>query len=355
MRKPTDLTKAFQWWRDAVEGNFGPVHDGHPQCGYYRMRKGKEDGSWVPVEFALEQPIDKETGELTGDERMRCYVGTAKDRRERDANEVWTWCSKHPVTFEEFTQAHDTGSWPDDPPKPKEPGFLESLTPGIGHNQPDDPVEALRVELLGETEIAEKFLAEEIKTHTQANKIGPWAKRLISIKNRANDARKFEKQPHTDAGRAVDAKWNPIIDEAAALVIKLKKHVEPFLLAEQQKEKARAAQAAEEAEKLRQQSEQAAQMGGEMGQAAAVELSRQAAAKEEAARPRNASAGRTGAKVHLRTEKRAKVVDYKAAACAMLDMEHDELKEKIDQLVQRAVKAGVKLAGVEVEEVSKAA
>ena len=88
----------------------------------------------------------------------------------------------------------------------------------------------------------------------------------------------------------------------------------------------------------------------EEAKAAALKAAQEA---EKAAEVKNASAGRTGARVSIRTEKRAKVVDYHAAAKALVDANHKDMLATIDQLAQRAVKAGVPLAGVEVETVEK--
>lgn len=80
---------------------------------------------------------------------------------------------------------------------------------------------------------------------------------------------------------------------------------------------------------------------------------RQAQEAEKAAEVRNAQAGRTGAKVSLRTEKRAKIVDFDA--CLLALKERAEVKELIQSLANRAVKSGFSLPGVEVETIEKVA
>ena len=45
------------YWQNALSGNFGAVHENDPQCGYYRMRKGR-GGPWVPVAIWLEGQDD---------------------------------------------------------------------------------------------------------------------------------------------------------------------------------------------------------------------------------------------------------------------------------------------------------
>ena len=70
------LPNSYSWWRQALLGHFGPIHENDPQPGYYRMRKGR-GGRWVPA--AIWEDKDKSC--------LSCLV----DCVERDAFEVWTW------------------------------------------------------------------------------------------------------------------------------------------------------------------------------------------------------------------------------------------------------------------------
>jgi hypothetical protein len=55
-------------------------------------------GPFVPVKIFLEQQIDPETGELLGDEVMRCEV----DGKRRVPEEEWTWVADNPISEEDF-------------------------------------------------------------------------------------------------------------------------------------------------------------------------------------------------------------------------------------------------------------
>lgn len=95
MRQPTPLRDQYRWYQAALRGDRPEIHDGEPQAGCFRMRMVK-DGPFVPVLIWLEQQIDPETGELTGDEVLRCTV----DGHHTDPVQVWTRC--RPITVSMF-------------------------------------------------------------------------------------------------------------------------------------------------------------------------------------------------------------------------------------------------------------
>jgi len=131
-----------------------------------------------------------------------------------------------------------------------------------------------------------------------------------------------------------------------------------FLLDQQRKERERQEAARREEERLRREAEEAAKAAApddSEAQAEAERLQREAEAKAKEAEARNSQAGRPGAKVALRTFVSARVTDYEAAASALLKMNHADLKACIDQLANRAIRAGVDLAGVEKIEEQRAA
>lgn len=313
----------WQWWQNALRGDIGDVHDGYPQQGYYRTKRGDpvaiwqdDAGNWLAYE----------------------------DRREVDAQDVWTWCCQNPVTYEAYNHRLENGSWPDEPPKVP--------PPPMGHNSSaGDPFVDLSQEFAGEAELATEFLASPVETKEQADKAAVWSKRIAEISKKADNERKAEKQPHLDASRAVDDKWRDIIDGSKDFVARLKKHVEPFLIAERRKEQERQRKAQEEAERLRKQAEEAAQEAADDEKA---KLLQQAEEAEKAAVAKNASAGRTGAKVSIRVEKVGVVTDYEKAAAALVAIKHRDMIETIDKLAQRAAKSGMPFDGMEIKEVEKA-
>lgn len=95
-RAPTSPRVAYAWHRDAMAGKNPPItHE--PHCGWFR-RKLIKGGPFVPCRIFLEQPVDPETGELLGDEVMRCEVAGKR----RPPDEEWTWLADKPISREEY-------------------------------------------------------------------------------------------------------------------------------------------------------------------------------------------------------------------------------------------------------------
>jgi hypothetical protein len=94
IRQPTPLADLYAWHRAAIAGHGPSVHEGLPECGWYRTRLVK-GGPWVAVEIKVEREIDPESGELAGPERL---VAIADGMRRR-ADSIWTFLT--PITREE--------------------------------------------------------------------------------------------------------------------------------------------------------------------------------------------------------------------------------------------------------------
>lgn len=331
------VVNRWAWWIDALNGKFGPIHDGDPQQGYYRVRR--KDCPWEPV--AIWQ--DEDTG------AWLAY----RDGKEVRADDIWSWCCRNPISFEAYEKAM-AGSGFDDEPK---------QAAGIGDNSGEaDPFDALRIEYLGEKELAEEFMKQKVTTQAQADKVAIWAKRLTTIKTKAEGLHKVEKQPHLDAGRTVDDKWRELKTEPDELSKRLKAHIKSFLQEQIRAEEDRQRKAREEADRLRRAAEQAAreeQQRAEEGNPdgsllkEADRLREQAREAEQEAEARKVNAGRTGARVSMRTVKVGVVTDYGKAAAALVAMKHKDLLTEIDRLAQRAATAGMPFDGMEVREDEK--
>ncbi|ASS53113.1 hypothetical protein E0H39_03160 [Rhizobium leguminosarum bv. viciae] len=330
----------WTWWQNALAGTIGPIHDGDPQQGYYRTRF--KDKPWEPVAIWFE---DGKWHAMRGD-------------RQVDASDIWTWCCRNPITYEAYTKAIEGAGWDDEPE-----------APAIGHNLPSDPFEALQIEFAAEREQAEAFMKKPITTQAEADRAAIWSKRLSTIAKKATDLHKVEKQPHLDAGRNVDNKWRELKEEPDAISKKLKRHMDAFLQEEARKERERQAAARLEADRIQREAD-AARVAAEKAaakndnDAAAVaaqnnaiaeaeRLAAQAAQAERDAQARNASAGRTGAKVSLRTFVFAEITDFDALLMALKD--RAEIKEVVETLANRAARSGVKLAGMAIRSEQRAA
>lgn len=322
-----------------------PVHDGHPQPGFYRMPEGKD---MIPVAIWRNRE-----GKIIA---KRGFQIVPK------ADEIWTWCCRNPVSEKSYRDVMDGGAWPDDPPAKKEPAkqVATKAEPQqepalIGHNMPDDPFEALKLEYQGELEIAKELLASPVKDSDHADKIANFSKRVSAISNKADNLFKVEKQPFLDGGRAVDDKWRELREDAKALSAKLKRHIDDWLAEQRRAEAERQRKAEEEAAAARRAAEEAERKAlqearsedeARIAQEKADRLKREAEAAEREAKARPVQAGRTGSKVSLRTFKTAKIVDIEKALMHLKD--HEKVREIVQILANAAARSDIALPGCEV-------
>lgn len=331
------IVEPWAWWRAALAnpseiGKSLSIHDGAPEQGYYRTRfKGQP---WEPVAIWCE------------DNKWFAY----RNGREVQADEIWTFACKNPVTYEAYQAAIEGKGWADEPTEAKAI---------VGHNSGDlDPFEALRSEYLGEQELANEFLSQPADTQAKVDKLAIWSKRLTAIKTKAEAQHKIEKQPHLDAGRAVDDKWRDLKTEPEELAKRLKAHCQPFMVAQKRAEEERARKAAEEAAALRRQAEaeyRAAQDAINKATDADIERAHRdnllrVQEAERAAEVQNASAGRTGAKVSIRVENVGYVTDYAKAAAALVAMKHPDMLAEIERLAKAAGRKNFPFDGMEIRE-----
>lgn len=86
MRQPSPMAALYAWHRAALAGDAPPVHEGLPECGWYRTKLVR-GGPHVPVEIKVEREICPESGELLGPERLVAVV----DGMRRDPASIWTF------------------------------------------------------------------------------------------------------------------------------------------------------------------------------------------------------------------------------------------------------------------------
>lgn len=324
--KPT-----YDYWQNALAGNFGPVHDGDPQPGFYRKRTGKAAG-YVPVAI-WEQ-----------DGRILALV----DGKEVDAAEIWSFVCQYPI-LEEWYRARMVGqAWPDE-----SAAVTASLKPPpSGHNNPPtDEAEILKDQI----DAASAGVAEyaEITSDETAAKAQSLRSRLLELSGSADKLREDRKRPHLEAGKEIDGKFMPLVklakNGADAIRAALGAH-ETRKAREAERLRREAEEARQKAERERAEAEAAARTAEAAGQPAPrvpepVPEPPAPAPVPEAATNIRGAYGRAAA---VKVVKVAKVVDQDKAYLAMRT--HKELVELIAKLAQRAATAGVSVDGVEVTE-----
>jgi hypothetical protein len=280
----------YTWWREALEGRVGPIHENEPQCGYYRIRD-------TPVAIWR----DEKGGLLA-------ISGDIAD----DPYELWVHAAKHPVSYEHYLRASQSGEWP-------EHVHIEFTGSNFA---PED--EAIRDEL---DAVQKAFIAwvvdiKSITTQEQADKAATFAARFADIEKRAEKAHKSEKEPHLEAGRVVDRKWKTLIAKANVEKANVKDAIGAFLKAEETKRIEAAAKAPE----------------------AVV------------AAPVKAG-GMSARTVSLRTVETVEITDIKAAALHIASLENvpSEFVEVVEKIASRLLKAGANVPGAKLNTQRKAA
>lgn len=297
----------YTWWRAAIAGHPGPIHADHPECGYFKLRDGK-DGPWKPVAIWYDAAGN-----------MICRVGN----QVRDAQSVWTYAAKNPIAKDAAKVAFETGRFPDE-------------VPSIGDNAPPD--ETLFDTVARVAAQAVDWLKQHgIKDARSKDMCANYRAQLLDLRKRADAEREAEKRPHLEASRAVDAKFKPVIECADTAAGELRDALTVYMRAEEAKLRAQA-EAAQKAEadaraKLMRDDPIAAMTSPEPEPPAPVKVQ---------------AGGQRGRKTGLKTIKRTVVTDY-AAALAFF-AESDDVRDLVTRLAQRAMQAGVKVPGAEIVE-----
>jgi hypothetical protein len=114
----------------------------------------------------------------------------------------------------------------------------EITSAGLGHNVGSVPKDIVLSDTLSELERDCFGWLDQIgliETQKQADQAGSFAERFSRLEKEAEEARTFEKRPVLEQGRAIDAKWKPIVTGASNGKKRMKRALEPFLIAERER------------------------------------------------------------------------------------------------------------------------
>lgn len=287
----TTKTDQWAWWRAALAGADQPIHEDTPNSGFFRVRAGK-GGPFEPVAIWR----DGKSGELRA----------VRAGKPVDPHRIWTWACRSPVSEQEYRKVEAGGEWSDAPPP----------VAVAGHNLPSDDAERLALLLQEEDAAIKAWLATgPIDDEDRASAAAELTKRAIRFAKEAEDLRKKEKAPHDAAGKAVQAKWAPIVFGFESLNGALKRALDDFLRAKKR----------------------------------AMEEERAAAAKDD---PFNlppvtekVNVGNVGATVTLRSYKTARITD--AAAFLTANATNSTILEAAQKVANALARAGATSPGME--------
>lgn len=327
------MTDIYAWWRQALLGNIGEIHADNPQAGRFKMKRG---GIFVPVAIGPDE---------------HGHVTALMDGASVDPATIWTFCSKHPVSQDDYKFRKANGHWPDEPaPLPKS-------------NMPSDPLEALLQEIEDKSAQAEAYLIKnpEIKNQQVCDLFRNMQAQLLALKKRGDGLFEVEKRPILDATAACDDKYR-FRAAVAVLATRLRQRYEAFMQEEEDRLKKEAAEKFRaEQERVRKEQERIlAEAKKQMEDDPVRALTSDPVEMPElplAPEPVHVSAGGgVGRKAGLRTVYLGEITDFEAVVQHFIG--HEDLKEVVNKLVARAVKAGgatTTIPGVKIKEERKAA
>lgn len=325
-RGDLNMTDKYQFWRDALAGKKVEVHDGHPEPGFYKMRRGK-DQPWLPVAIWW----DDATGTLIG------RVGDTQV----EPKDIWLSAAKNPVAQDAAKHAFQHGTWPGDVPD----------APPIGHNAPPTTLED---QISDVSHQALTWLERNgISDPASSDKAANYREQLLDLKKKADAERVKEKRPHDDAAKAVQQKWKPVIEAAETAAGVLRDALTTWMRAEEARQRREAEEfmrrvREEEARKRQQLLEEQKAKGVPDEEAQAVIEDTAPEVPGEAPKPRVQAGGQRGRKTGLRTIKTAVIKDYDKALAHFAH--HDKVRAVIEQLTNHAARDGHAVPGVEVRE-----
>jgi hypothetical protein len=198
----------WAWWEAALATpkliGIAPslqIHDGDPQQGFYKTRwKGK---NWEPVAIWREEDT----------------WFALRNGRGVDANEIWTWVCRFPITSEAYDRAVAGGGWADDDPS------VAAALAKPGHNLGDE-FETLKDEI--DSAEAGADLYKGIDSDERVGRAQSLRARLNELAGKADKLREAAKKPHLEAGKKVDAQWMPLVKSAKAIADTIRWEIEKY-------------------------------------------------------------------------------------------------------------------------------
>lgn len=221
----------FAWWKAALKGERGPIHDGEPEQGFYRHRtKNKQTG--VETLYAVAFWY---AGDIRTPENIRCQVGgqILKGEQLQRTIGAWPFISKEPISHKTWMAVVAGQPWPDqhvtEKAAPASEASNQPLDAGAtsqGAGAADQSELTPQARLKVEIEKAKAGLANYVKrgedgravnlidSDEKAGAAQMLRSSLLALSNKAKKAREEANRPHNEAIRANGLIWSPMETEA---------------------------------------------------------------------------------------------------------------------------------------------
>jgi hypothetical protein len=207
-----DIDRSTDWYLAALKGERGPIDADNPKAGFYRAKARDKTLSAVAIWY------DSNTGELR-------YQDNGRDVDDMKARERWPYVSKKPITEEVFWHFRDTGKWRDID-EAIQPTGADIVRAGMKAMEEAAPLECLSVDILSARDAAAKYT--KVESDDEMALAQSVRARLQELGGKADKLRVAEKEPHLEASREVDAKWQPMIKAAKASADALRKAMQDW-------------------------------------------------------------------------------------------------------------------------------
>lgn len=200
----TTITETpWTWWARKLAGEKMGASEGTPHAGFYRWIRKNAYGGLKWAEPVAYWPLNEE--------ELNCRIGD-QDVSPQRGRDIWINVCNSPVDeqwYREVTEA--------DPPQPEWRDGIP-LQPTIGDNEPPEGVlkfEVLRDRIeLKAKEAAKRLDGPPIANAAEASKIAIMADELAALWKEADEQRKTERKPHDNALKSIQVMWAPLLLQA---------------------------------------------------------------------------------------------------------------------------------------------
>ncbi len=97
----------YDWWREALDGHIGAVHDGETHCGFFRLRTSESSGKRGAAKF-----IGAKAVAIWKDDSGQ-YAASVDGYVAANVAELFLLVCKYPVSEELFRDYRNGIEWPD--------------------------------------------------------------------------------------------------------------------------------------------------------------------------------------------------------------------------------------------------